>query len=53
MGRGTDFRGYICGRIWETVNTFFTSVEFHIGDPLSVSLGFSRMVKDNKEVAVS
>ena len=28
MGRGTDVRGHICGRIWKTVNHVFTSAEF-------------------------
>ena len=28
MGRGTDFRGYICAKIWETVHPVFTGANF-------------------------
>ena len=28
MGRGTDFRGDMCVRIWESVHPLFTSAEF-------------------------
>ena len=52
------------GGVWISVDTFveesgspytlyLPALSSHIGDPLSASLGFSRMVKDNKEVAVS
>ena len=28
LGWGTEFRGYICARIWETIHPIFTGAEF-------------------------
>ena len=52
------------GGVWMSVDTFVEELRkpytlylpapsSHRGEPLSANLGFSRMVKDNKEIAVS